>query len=92
MSNPGPNVVSSSMEIVTPKTPDGMVVGKTATELVGFHGKASAQASNVPLVATTASTATTPVGFTTTTQANAIVTAVNSILTALINKGIIAGS
>ena len=70
---------------------DGTSIGSSATELVSFHGVTPvAQASAITSVATTASTTTTPYGFTTSTQAEAIVTAVNSIITALEDKGIIA--
>lgn len=74
---------------------DGTTLGQSTTDLISFHGVAptaqrsgSAQAA----VSTTASTTTTPAGYATTTQANAIVTLVNELRAALVAKGIIAGS
>lgn len=74
---------------------DGQRLGQSTSDLVGFHGAAptaqrsgSAQAA----VSTTASTTTSPAGYATTTQANAIVTLVNELRAALVAKGIIAGS
>jgi hypothetical protein len=74
---------------------DGVTLGQSTTDLVSFHGvtpvaqrSGSAQAA----VSTTASTTTTPAGYATTTQANAIVTLVNELRAALVAKGIIAGA
>ena len=71
------------------------MVGTTAAKLVGFHGTAATAqraSANQAAVVNTASTQTTPFGFSTNTQADAIVTLVNEIRTALINKGLIKGS
>ena len=82
----------SDAEYIGDGRPDGTIVGRTSTELVGFHGVTPvAQASFVSAVATTAA-ALTVYGYTTTAQANAIPTAINSILTVLINKGLMASS
>lgn len=79
-------------EYVGDGRPDGTILGRTSTELVAFHGATPvAQASTIASVATTGA-ALTVYGFTTTAQANAIPTAINSIITALINKGIVAAS
>jgi|DEB3_MinimDraft_2_1074329.scaffolds.fasta_scaffold16280_2 hypothetical protein len=74
---------------------DGTTLGQSTSDLVSFHGvtpvaqrSGSAQAA----VSTTASTTTTPAGYATTTQANAIVTLVNELRAALVAKGIIAGA
>lgn len=72
-------------------TPE-IVLGGNADELVGFHGEACAQAATIAAVATTTPTTTSPYGFTTTTQFNALVAAVNSITDALKDKGIIASA
>lgn len=70
---------------------DGTSMGFSATDLAGFHGTAVAQAAAITAPSATLTISTTPAfGFTTSTQADAMVTAVNSILTALKNKGIIA--
>lgn len=79
----------------TPETDDGYMVGQSTDSKVGFYGTApvarrasSAQAA----VGTAASTKTSPAGFATTTQANAIVTLVNEIRTVLVNVGLMKGS
>ena len=60
--------------------PDGTNIGRSSTELVGFHGVTGvAQASFIATV--TASTTIT-----------AAVAAINSILTVLSNKGLMASS
>lgn len=72
--------------------PDGTSLGYSATELVSFHGATPCdQAATVAAVATTAATSTEPHGWGS-TQANAIVSAVNSILTALKEKGLMASA
>jgi ribosome-interacting GTPase 1 len=71
---------------------DGTTVGKSATEKVSFHGVTPVvQAATIAAVATTGA-AITSYGFTTAAQANAIVSNLNSIRTALIDKGIIASA
>jgi hypothetical protein len=77
-------------EQVTYNCPDGATMGKSTTEKISFYGVTPVvQASAVTAVTTTASTTTTPYGYTS-TQADAIVTAVNAIITALKNVGITA--
>lgn len=73
----------------------GTRLGQSATDLVSMHGAApSAQRSGASqaAVTTTASTSTTPVGYSTTTQADALVTLVNEMRAALVAKGFIAGA
>ena len=74
---------------------DGQKLGQSATDKVAFHGatpvvqrSGAAQAA----VSTTASTTTTPAGYATTTQANAIVTLVNEIRATLVANGLMKGS
>lgn len=70
--------------------PDGTKIG-VSTDLIGMYGATPvAQASAITSPGSTASTASSPVGFGSTTQADAIVTAVRSIVTALKNVGITA--
>lgn len=70
---------------------DGVTLGSAATSLAGCYGSAVAQAAAITSPATTASTSTTNAfGYTTSTQADALVTAVNSLLTAARNFGLIA--
>ena len=73
--------------------PAGTLLGQSATDLVGMHGQApSDQAAAITSVGTAAAISTTGAtyGFATSTQATALVTAVNSILAALREKGFIA--
>jgi hypothetical protein len=72
-------------------SPDGCILGSSASELVGFYGAtpvnqpdtiASVTTASIATVTTTAATSTTDGwGYTTSTQADAIVTAVNSLIT-----------
>lgn len=73
----------------------GTKIGTGTSQKIAFHGSTpviqragAAQAA----VATTAATNTTPFGYTTQAQADAIVTLVNEIRAALVQKGIIKGS
>ena len=71
--------------------PDGCLVGQLAADKVAFHGATPVvQAAFVAQLSTSAGI-TAAVGFTG-TQAAALLAAVNSILTALINKGFMAAS
>lgn len=71
--------------------PAGQILGQSATDLVGFHGTTCDQAGAITSPSATAATDTTSAfGFTTSTQADAIVTSVRAILVALREKGIIA--
>ncbi len=76
-------------------TTTGTKLGTDTGQKIAFHGSTpviqragAAQAA----VATTAATNTTPFGYTTAAQADAIVTLVNEIRAALVQKGIIKGS
>lgn len=96
MANPGPNVDNRAIpNIAATPDPDGLQVGYSPADLVSFHGatpvvqrSGAAQAA----VATTAPTNSTPYGFTTSAQAAALVTLVNELRAALVEKGIIKGS
>jgi hypothetical protein len=86
---------SSTKEYLGNKSPDGTVVGQSTADLVAFHGSTpvdqrsgAAQAA----VATTGATNSSPYGFTTAAQADAIVTLVNELRAALVEKGFIAGA
>ena len=76
-------------------TTSGTMIGTATTQKLGFHAAtpviqraSAAQAS----VVTTATTQTTPYGFATQAQGDAIVTLVNEIRAALVEKGLIKGS
>jgi hypothetical protein len=73
----------------------GSQIGTATTQKLGFHGSTPVvQRSGAAqvAVATTTATQTTPWGFSTQAQANAIVTLVNELQAALVAKGIIKGS
>lgn len=89
------NTVSTSNLLVSPATADGYQVGGAATSLIGFYGAtpvAQPTSSGEAAVTTTAATTSTPYGFSTSTQANAIVTLVNQLRADLVTLGIIKGS
>lgn len=75
-------------------TTDGHLVGPLATSLVGFYGAtpiAQRAGAAQAAVTTTASTSTTPFGYTQ-AQADAIVTLVNEMRAALVASGLIKGA
>lgn len=73
-------------------SPDGCLIGGASTDLVGFYGETPVdQAAAITTVTTDAATSTTNAwGYSTSTQADAIVTAVNAIIAALAGIGITA--
>lgn len=74
---------------------NGQYLGGSTTHDIGFHGATpSDQRANASqaAVSVTASTTTSPAGYSTTTQANAIVTLVNEIRATLVEKGLMKGS
>lgn len=73
--------------------PDGVTIGGSATEKVSFYGVTPVvQAAVTTAPVSTAATATSPYGFATSTQADAIVTWIRAADTALKNIGIIASA
>ena len=72
----------------------GMRLGASATEKVALYGAtAVAQQTVATAVATTAATSTTNAyGYTTAAQADAIVSSLNQVITALRNLGVMASS
>jgi hypothetical protein len=93
--SPTATLVTSSNESQAPNnTADGVEVGASSGStgsLVGFYGATPIvqPATGGTAVSTTAATSTTPFGFTTSTQANAIVTLVNGLQSALVSLGLI---
>ncbi len=79
-------------QIVTDGRPDGSLIGLTSTEPLAFWGATPAARtafSNAAVETTVAiSTTTTKWGFSTSTQANAIVALVNEIRAALVTLGL----
>ena len=75
--------------------PDGTSLGQSITDKVSLYGVtpiAQRTSANQATVTTTAATTTTPWGYATSTQANAIVTLVNELQAALVALGAIKGS
>lgn len=80
----------ATYEQVTYNSPDGALVGNSATEKIGFYGATPVvQPVTVAAVATTAATSTSPYGFSS-TQADAIVSSLNSVIAKLKTLGLIA--
>lgn len=72
---------------------DGTVLGQSASDKIAFFGATPVvQQTHVAAVSTTAATTTSPWGFSTSTQADAIVSLVNQCRTALVNTGLMASS
>ena len=88
-----PNIATRSLlNVLGDNNPDGNTVGRTGTDKAGMHGAAAVQAAFVAAVAATGASNSSPYGYTTAAQADAIVTLVNAMRTALINHGIMAAS
>mgnify|MGYP007071630558 CR=1 FL=1 len=81
-----------AVEVLGSGGDDGTTVSSSASEKAGMHGVAAVQNAFLTAVSTTASTTTSPAGYATTTQANAIATAVIAMRQALIDHGILAAS
>ena len=76
-------------------SPDGASLGQSTTDKISFYGAtpiAQRTSANQATVTTTAATTTTPWGYSTSTQANAIVTLVNELQASLVAIGMIKGS
>jgi hypothetical protein len=77
------------------KNPDGTVLGQSAADLVGFFGATAVSQpadANQAAPSSTAATNGTPFGFTTSTQANALIACVRQIQSDLVKLGLIKGS
>lgn len=88
------NTVTTSNALGTADTADGFLVGKTATSLVGYWGTTpivQPSGASQAAVTTTASQTTTPYGYSTSAQADGIVTLLNAIRAALVAAGIMKG-
>lgn len=86
--------ISATKERLDYGSPDGCLIGGASTDKIGFYGTAPvAQYATISAVATTAATSTTNAyGYTTAAQADAIVTALNSVIDALKDVGLVASS
>jgi hypothetical protein len=73
--------------------PAGVMVGQSATDLVGFHGTAPAdQAAFITTLSINALSVSGVIGFTSSASFSTAITAINSILTLLSEKGLMAAS
>jgi len=73
----------------------GSKIGTAIGQKLGFHGSTPViqrTNANQTAVAATGATQTTPWGYSTEAQANAIITLINEIRAALVEKGLIKGS
>lgn len=85
---------STSNKTRTPQTADGFMLGQSATDLVGIHGAtpvAQRAGAAQAAVVTTTPTNSSPYGFTL-AQATALITLVNELRAAMVEKGFIAGA
>lgn len=71
---------------------DGFALGRSGDKISFYGTTAAAQPSTIASVTTTAATTATPYGYSTSTQADAIVSALNSVVAALKTLGIIAAA
>ena len=79
---------TTTVEYIGNGSPDGTVFGLSSTEKLGFYGTTPvALPAALRGVATTAATSTTlAFGYTTSTQADAIVTALNALIDLFIDQ------
>ena len=83
----------ANYQIVTDGRPDGALIGLTSSEKIAFYGGTPATRPSAPTaVATTVALSTTSLkwGYSTSTQANAIVTAVNTLIGIVTSLGLAA--
>ena len=102
MSNPGPNITDTPLLDQTglginpsvAASGDGKQLGSSASSVVGFWGAipiAQPSGASQAAVATTGSTNSSPYGYTTSAQADGIVTLLNAMRLALVNAGLMKG-
>ncbi len=84
----------ATYEQVTYNSPDGAIIGKAATEKIGFYGTTPAVQPNSASQAAVSSTITTTLATNTVLEANltATITLVNQLRSALVTLGLIKGS
>lgn len=88
-------VTTATIETLNATTQNitGGQIGASSTATVGFYGASvTTQPATVASVTTTGATSSTPFGYTTSTQADAIVTALNSVIAKLKTLGLIASA
>ncbi len=93
--NPNTAVVRIDNRTIRAGTAAGLLIGNATSEKIGFHNSAPviqrASAAQAAVI-TTAATNVAPYGFVTQAQADALVTLVNELRAALVEKGLIKGS
>ena len=74
------------------KQADGTILGQTSSSVVGFFGRVTNQrpAAETALVTTASTSTSSAFGYTTSTQCEAVTTAVNSIIVKLTALGLLA--
>lgn len=83
----------ASYEYIGDGRPDGTVIGQSASELIAFHGGTPCdQAAFVAAQSINALSVSGVIGFTSSTSLSSLVEKVNSILTLLSEKGLMAAS
>lgn len=80
-----------SVEYIGSGNDDGTNFGQSSTDKIGFYGLATpiVQPTGATAVETTAATTSTPYGYSTSTQADAIVTALNATIANLKALGLV---
>lgn len=82
-----------AVQQVTVNSEDGAVIGALSTDLVAFHGGTPCDQAAAAVSITTGIQVTTGcAGFTTTAQVTSVITAINAIIAALKEKGLMASS
>ena len=82
------------VQYLSNRGPDGACLGYNSSDLISFYGSTPCdQPATIESVTTTAATSTTNAfGYTTSTQADAVITAINAILVALKEIGLVAAA
>lgn len=92
---PSPSTTFTDGSNVIVGSSTGTKIGTATTQKIAFHNStpvAQRAGAAQAAVGTTGATQTTPYGFTTAAQADAIVALVNELRAALVEKGLIKGS
>lgn len=87
------NTATDSLKTSTPKSGGGCTLGQSASDLVGLHGATPViQRASADQAAVVTTTPTTSAYGYTLAQATAVLTLLNEIRAALVEKGIIKGA
>jgi hypothetical protein len=72
--------------------PDGTRLGQSASDLIGFHGKAPSDQRAFTASATVVGTTATPYGFSSSAEFTAAMTLLNELKLLIVEKGLMAAS